>query len=62
VTFMNDAQLHALDHGYAYGWMWLSGVVILIGGSALFIGYTAQQVARIPVEQDRAASHSGASV
>jgi len=37
--------LHALDHGYAYGWMWLSGVVILIGGSALFIGYTAQQVA-----------------
>ena len=62
VTFMNDAQLHALDHGYAYGWMWLGGVVILIGGSALFIGYTAQQVARIPVEQDRAASHSGASL
>ncbi|MGA9679456.1 MAG: MFS transporter [Mycobacterium sp.] len=60
VKFMNAAQLHALDHGYAYGWMWLGAVVILIGGAALFIGYTAQQVARIPV--DRAASHSGASL
>jgi hypothetical protein len=46
VKFMNDAQLHALDHGLAYGWMWLGGVVILIGGAALLIGYTAQQVAR----------------
>jgi hypothetical protein len=48
---MNDAQLHALDHGFAYGWMWPSGAVILIGGAALFIGYTAQQVARIPVNK-----------
>jgi EmrB/QacA subfamily drug resistance transporter len=46
VKSMNDAQLHALDHGYAYGWMWLGGVVILIGGAALLIGYTTQQVAR----------------
>ena len=45
VKFMNDAQLHALDHGYTYGWMWLGGVVILIGAAALLIGYTAQQVA-----------------
>jgi uncharacterized membrane protein YphA (DoxX/SURF4 family) len=43
---MNDAQLHALDHGYTYGLLWLAGVVILIGGVALLIGYTAQQVAR----------------
>ncbi len=45
VKFMNAAQLHALDHGYTYGLLWLAGVVILIGGAALLIGYTAQQVA-----------------
>jgi hypothetical protein len=45
VKFMNAAQLHALDHGYTYGLLWLSGVVILLGAVALFIGYTAQQVA-----------------
>jgi EmrB/QacA subfamily drug resistance transporter len=43
--FMNDAQLHALDHGYTYGLLWLAGVVVLVGGVALLIGYTAQQVA-----------------
>ncbi|MEB3984358.1 MFS transporter [Mycobacterium sp. 663a-19] len=45
VKSMNAAQLHALDHGYTYGLLWLAGVVILIGGMALFIGYTARQVA-----------------
>jgi hypothetical protein len=45
VKFMNAAQLHALDHGYAYGLLWLAGVVILLGTVALLIGYTAQQVA-----------------
>jgi hypothetical protein len=45
VKFMNAAQLHALDQGYIYGLMWLAGVVILLGGVALLIGYTAQQVA-----------------
>ncbi len=45
VKFMNAAQLHALDHGYTYGLLWLAGVVILLGAVALFIGYTAQQVA-----------------
>ncbi|OBF79752.1 MFS transporter [Mycobacterium sp. 852002-51163_SCH5372311] len=43
---MNAAQLHALDRGYTYGLLWLAGAVILLGGVALFIGYTAQQVAR----------------
>jgi hypothetical protein len=38
--------LHALDHGYTYGLLWLAGVVILLGVVALFIGYTAEQVAR----------------
>jgi EmrB/QacA subfamily drug resistance transporter len=45
VKFMNAAQLHALDHGYTYGLRWLAGVVILVGGVALLIGYSAQQVA-----------------
>ena len=46
VKFMNAAQLHALDRGYAYGMLWLAGVVIALGGVALLIGYTAHQVAR----------------
>jgi EmrB/QacA subfamily drug resistance transporter len=46
VKSMNKAQLDALDHGYTYGWLWLGGVVILIGGVALLIDYTAPQVAR----------------
>jgi EmrB/QacA subfamily drug resistance transporter len=46
VKFMNAAQLHALDRGFTYGLLWLAGVVILFGGVALLIGYTAQQVAR----------------
>jgi EmrB/QacA subfamily drug resistance transporter len=45
VKIMNAAQLHALDHGYTYGLRWLAGVVILVGGLALLIGYSAQQVA-----------------
>jgi EmrB/QacA subfamily drug resistance transporter len=45
VKFMNAIQLHALDKGLTYGLVWLAGVVILLGAVALFIGYTAQQVA-----------------
>ncbi len=46
VKFMNAAQLNALDRGYTYGLLWMAGVVILIGGVTLLIGYTAQQVAQ----------------
>ena len=42
---MNDAQLHALDHGYTYGLLWVAGVAVIVGGAALFIGYTPDQVA-----------------
>lgn len=45
VKSMNAAQLHALDRGYTYGLLWLTGVVALLGGVALLIGYTAAQVA-----------------
>lgn len=42
---MNPAQLTALGHGYTYGMLWLAGMAVLVGAVALFIGYTAQQVA-----------------
>jgi EmrB/QacA subfamily drug resistance transporter len=45
VKFMNDAQLHALDHGYTYGLLWVAGAAVLVGCAALFIGYTPDQVA-----------------
>jgi EmrB/QacA subfamily drug resistance transporter len=45
VKYMNPAQLHALDHGYTYGLLWVAGVAVLTGATALLIGYTAQQVA-----------------
>ncbi|WP_459974575.1 MFS transporter, partial [Mycobacterium sp. MUNTM1] len=45
VQSMNAAQLHALDRGYTYGMLWLAGVVVLLGGVALLVGYTAAQVA-----------------
>ena len=45
VKFMNDAQLHALDHGYTYGLLWVAGAAVIVGGVALFIGYTPEQVA-----------------
>jgi EmrB/QacA subfamily drug resistance transporter len=45
VKFMNEAQLHALDHGYTYGLLWVAGVAVIVGCVALFIGYTPDQVA-----------------
>jgi hypothetical protein len=45
VKFMNDAQLTALDHGYTYGLLWVAGAAVIVGGAALFIGYTPSQVA-----------------
>lgn len=43
---MNAAQLSALDRGYTYGLLWLAVVVALLAAVALFIGYSAQDVAR----------------
>ena len=41
---MNSAQLDALDAGYTYSLLWIAAVAVLVGGSALFIGYSAQQI------------------
>ncbi|MGH3970402.1 MAG: hypothetical protein ACRDTV_20335, partial [Mycobacterium sp.] len=34
-----------LDHGYTYGLLWVAGVALVVGGVALLIRYTAEQVA-----------------
>lgn len=45
VKYMTKPQLQALDHGYTYGLLWVAGVAVLTGVAALFIGYSAKQVA-----------------
>lgn len=52
VKKMNPAQLHALDQGYTYGLLWVAGVAVIVGVVALFIGYTAQQVAHAQEVKD----------
>ncbi|MGH3596047.1 MAG: MFS transporter [Mycobacterium sp.] len=52
VKYMNAAQLHALDQGYTYGLLWVAGVAVLVGGAALLIGYTAEQVAHAQEVKD----------
>ena len=45
VKDMNTVQMCALDHGYTFGLLCLAGMVIPMCAAALFINYTAQQVA-----------------
>jgi hypothetical protein len=52
VKNMNAAQMHALDQGYAYGLLWVAAVAVCVGAVALFIGYTAQQVAHAQEVKD----------
>src|SRR6476646_1459079 len=52
VKNMNPAQLHALDQGYSYGLLWVAGVAVTVGVAALFIGYTAAQVAHAQEVKD----------
>ena len=53
VKNMNAAQLHALDHGYTYGLLWVAAVAVIVGGVALFIGYSAEQVAHAQEVKDK---------
>ncbi|WP_422746621.1 MFS transporter [Mycobacterium sp. WMMD1722] len=59
VAAMNQSQLHALEQGYTDGLMWLTAVVALLGVSALFIGYTAKQVAHAQQVSDAAERPAG---
>ena len=52
VKSMTKAQLHALDHGYTYGLLWVAGVAIIVGGASLLIRYTAAQVAHAQEVKD----------
>ena len=52
VKAMNPAQLAALDAGYTYGLLWVAAVAVLVGGAALFIGYTSEQVAQAQEVKD----------
>lgn len=42
---MTAAQLDALDAGYTYSLLWIAAVAVLVGASALFIRFSAQQIA-----------------
>ena len=52
VKNMDTAQLHALDQGYTYGLLWVAAVAVVVGAVALFIGYTAEQVAHAQEVKD----------
>ena len=52
VKSMDTAQLHALDQGYTYGLLWVAAVAVIVGGAALFIGYTSAQVAHAQEVKD----------
>jgi EmrB/QacA subfamily drug resistance transporter len=52
VKNMSPAQLAALDSGYTYGLLWVAAVAVLVGGAALFIGYSAAQVAHAQEVKD----------
>ena len=52
VKNMTPAQLDALDHGYTYSLLWVAAVAVLVGVSALFIGFSASQIAAAQYTRD----------
>jgi MFS family permease len=54
---MTPAQLGALDHGYTYSLLWVAAVGLLVGASALMIGFSASQIAA--AQQTREAVEAG---
>jgi predicted MFS family arabinose efflux permease len=45
VRDMTPAQLDALGEGYTYALLWVAAIAILVGAAALFIGFSARQIA-----------------
>ena len=52
VKNMNEAQHNALDAGYTYGLLWVAAVAIVVGAVALFVRYTAEEVAHAQEVKD----------
>jgi EmrB/QacA subfamily drug resistance transporter len=52
VKNMDSVQLAALDAGYTYGLLWVAAVAVVVGGAALLIGYTSEQVAHAQEVKD----------
>lgn len=46
VKNMTPAQLDALGHGYTYSLLWVAAIAVLVGAAALFIRFSAAQIAR----------------
>lgn len=46
VKNMTPAQLDALGAGYTYSLLWVAAIALLVGGVALLIGFSADQIAR----------------
>lgn len=45
VENMNPAQLDALGAGYTYALLWVAGIAVFVGAAALFIGFSARDIA-----------------
>jgi EmrB/QacA subfamily drug resistance transporter len=45
VKDMTPAQLDALGYGYTYSLLWVAGIAVIVGISALLIGFSARQIA-----------------
>jgi EmrB/QacA subfamily drug resistance transporter len=52
VKQMTPRQLDALDHGYTYSLLWVAAVAVLVGASALMIGFSARQIAAAQYTRD----------
>ncbi|MGE4365062.1 MAG: MFS transporter, partial [Mycolicibacterium sp.] len=52
VAAMTPAQLDALDAGYTYSLLWVAAVSVLVGAAALFIGFSARQIAVAKYNRD----------
>ncbi|HEX7322242.1 MAG TPA: MFS transporter [Mycobacterium sp.] len=46
VKDMTPSQLDALGYGYTYSLLWIAALAVVVGGAALLIGFSADQIAR----------------